>query len=500
MEAEAVLKAAFPGGSSGSLAASAAGREAMPGTGTGDWQHDLDYLESRLDDGLKTSERAGAEPVGDGQATSQPMSTTEPQREDEGVSAGRTSPAPLLVPARKPGSHRRGPPKGKTQAKGEYKDLKPSELLDQMLSDLERRREMEAEAVLKAAFPGGSSGSLAASAAGREAMPGTGTGDWQHDLDYLESRLDDGLKTSERAGAEPVGDGQATSQPMSTTEPQREDEGVSAGRTSPAPLLVPARKPGSHRRGPPKGKNKATGDKKSLESNDVLKQIVKELQGGQEMEAEAVLKAAFPGGSSGSLAASAAGREAMPGTGTGDWQHDLDYLESRLDDGLKTSERAGAEPVGDGQATSQPMSTTEPQREDEGMDQMTMEKTALPRGSRGSLAAPAAGKEELPATGTGPGDSAGTTTRVPSDQKGKGDGFCQGTRCLLELMAIVSGAVLVLMLCCVGVWYCWKRKRYILQEKLKAGGWSPDLYSQKSYSSSSASDQFSFAPSCSALL
>ncbi|XP_039415080.1 uncharacterized protein LOC109145988 [Corvus cornix cornix] len=172
------------------------------------------------------------------------------------------------------------------------------------------------------------------------------------------------------------------------------------------------------------------------------------LQGGQEVNIEALWKAAFP-----------EGWEAMPGkaTGTGDWDQDMDYLESRLDDGLKTSARAGAEPVGDGQATSQPMSTTEPQREDEEVDQNTVQKAAFLTGSRGSLAAPAAGKEELPATGTGPADSAGTTTRVPSDQKGTGGGCYWETRCLLELMAIVGGAALVLMLCCAGVWYCWKR-------------------------------------------
>ncbi|XP_068884401.1 uncharacterized protein [Aphelocoma coerulescens] len=143
-----------------------------------------------------------------------------------------------------------------------------------------------------------------------------------------------------RGAAEPLGE--AASQPMSTTEPQGEDEGVSAGRTSPAPLLVPACKPGSHRRGPPKGMNKATELKKPHEPLRIMRQMLKEmLQGGQEMEAEAVLKAAFPGGSSGSLAASAAGREAMPGTGTGDWDQDMDYLESLLDDGLKTLAHAG---------------------------------------------------------------------------------------------------------------------------------------------------------------
>ncbi|KAM4769435.1 uncharacterized protein ACIQIH_012539 [Cyanocitta cristata] len=178
MEAESVLKAAFPGGSSGSLAASAAGREAMPGTGTGDWDRDLHHLESLVNDGLRILELDGSEAVDEDDRDSRP----EPPEEDEdeeGVSAGRTSPAPLLVPARKPGSHRRGPPRGRNKPTGVKKSLEKSRQLDQTLSDLERRREMEAESVLKAAFPGGSSGSLAASAAGREAMPGTGTGEME---------------------------------------------------------------------------------------------------------------------------------------------------------------------------------------------------------------------------------------------------------------------------------------------------------------------------------
>ncbi|XP_068034398.1 uncharacterized protein [Anomalospiza imberbis] len=95
--------------------------------------------------------------------------------------------------------------------------------------------------------------------------------------------------------------------------------GVSAGKTFQAPLLVAAQKPGSHRRGPPTGNNKATGHKKPHEPSEHMRQMLKEmLQAGQEMEGEAVLKAEFPGGSSGSLAAPAAGREAMPGTVTGD--------------------------------------------------------------------------------------------------------------------------------------------------------------------------------------
>ncbi|XP_068884402.1 uncharacterized protein [Aphelocoma coerulescens] len=312
-----------------------------------------------------------------------------------------------------------------------------------MLSDLERRRAMNQKTVLKAALPGGSSGSLAASAAGREAMPGTGTGD------------------------EGAGKASPTASMEGGLEPLGVSAGVSAGRTSPAPLLVPARKPGSHRRGPPRGRNKPTGVKKSLEKSRQVDQTLSDLERRREMEAEAVLKAAFPGGSSGSLAASAAGREAMPGTGTGDWDQDMDYLESLLDDGLKTSAHAGGPPRGENQDI--PGEDKKSLEASELLDQMLSDlerrramnrkMVAHPGGSRGSLAAPTAGKEELPATGTAPGEAAGTTTRVPSDQKGKGDGFCQGTRCLLEFMAIISGAALVLMLCCVGVWYCWKRKR-----------------------------------------
>ncbi|XP_068034397.1 uncharacterized protein [Anomalospiza imberbis] len=93
-----------------------------------------------------------------------------------GVSAGKTFQAPLLVAAQKPGSHRRGPPRQKNEPTGDSKSLQASKHMDQMLSDLERRREMEGEAVLKVEIPGGSSGSLAASSAGREAMPGTVTG------------------------------------------------------------------------------------------------------------------------------------------------------------------------------------------------------------------------------------------------------------------------------------------------------------------------------------
>ncbi|XP_068057578.1 uncharacterized protein [Anomalospiza imberbis] len=185
----------------------------------------------------------------------------QPLKPPAGVSAGKTFQAPFLVAAQKPGSHRSDPPRERNKPTGDIKSLEASKHMDQMLNDLERRREMEGEAVLKAEFPGGSSGSLAAPAAGREAMPGTGTGD-EH-----------------ARKASPAAWLQEDFQPL------KPPAGVSAGKTFQAPFLVAAQKPGSHRR---------------------------------EMEGQAVLKAEFPRGSSGSLAASAAGREAMPGTVTGD--------------------------------------------------------------------------------------------------------------------------------------------------------------------------------------
>ncbi|KAL9838874.1 uncharacterized protein GJ701_009928 isoform 1-T1 [Geothlypis trichas] len=142
----------------------------------------------------------------------------------------------------------------------DQKSLEAAKLLDQMLSDLERRREMKRKAVLKAAFPGGSSGSLAATAAGREVMPSTGTGDESAGMALPAARMEDGL--------EPLG--------------------ASA-----------------------------------------------------EMEGEAVLKAQFPGGSRGSLAASAAGREAMPGTVPGDWDHRMAYMEKVVNDSMKNLGHGG---------------------------------------------------------------------------------------------------------------------------------------------------------------
>ncbi|XP_053809763.1 uncharacterized protein LOC128794129 isoform X2 [Vidua chalybeata] len=141
----------------------------------------------------------------------------QPLKPPAGVSAGKTFQAPFRVAAHKPSSH---------------------------------RRVMEGEAVLKAEFPGGSSGSLAASVAGREAMPGTVTGAWDHGLHHLERLANHGLSVLELG------------------------EGVSAGRTFPGPLVDVAHKPSSHRRGPLRRKNKPTGDSRSLEASKHLEQIL----------------------------------------------------------------------------------------------------------------------------------------------------------------------------------------------------------------------------------
>ncbi|XP_023791492.1 uncharacterized protein LOC111935344 [Cyanistes caeruleus] len=196
-----------------------------------------------------------------------------------------------MVTARKPSSHHRGPPSGKKKAAGQQKLHVPPKRMRQMLKKMPQGgQEVDRAAVLKAAFPRGSSGSWAASAAGREAMPGTVPGDWNRNLHYRDVLLDDGLKHLRSAGV----------------------TGVSTGRTFPAPELAGAHQPGSHRRGTPRGKNTATGHRKPHEPSKISQQMPKEmLQGGQEVDRAAVLKAAFPRGSSGSWAASAAGREAM---------------------------------------------------------------------------------------------------------------------------------------------------------------------------------------------
>ncbi|XP_064262018.1 uncharacterized protein LOC135291696 [Passer domesticus] len=318
VDGEAARKAAFPEGSN---------RDGK-----------LHYLDALLDDGLRLLKNAGVVPVQisrDGRSFCGCCVT--------GVSAGRTFPGPLVDVARKPSSHRKGPPRGKNKATGHKKPHEPLKITGQMVKELlQAEQEVDAEAGQKAAFPEGSSGSVPASAVGLEAMPGTGTGGWDQDMDYLENLLDYGLRLMGNPGAEPAGEGGAASQATSRTEPLGDAEGVSAGRTSPAPLLIPTEKPGNHRRGPPPEEIKDMADKKFQNPLEIMWQMLKEvLQGGQEMKGEPVEKEAFPGGSRGFVATSAAGREAMPGTDTGDWNRDMGFQEVLMKDGLKFLEDAG---------------------------------------------------------------------------------------------------------------------------------------------------------------
>ncbi|XP_064282352.1 uncharacterized protein LOC135303977 isoform X3 [Passer domesticus] len=263
-------KVAFLEGSTpSSVPAPAAGRKAMPdtGTGTADWD-------------------AGTVPP-----LAWRSEVVKPSEHSAGVSAGTTSPTPTLDAAQKASSHGRGPPTGETKDMAGKKFQDPLEVMWQMLKEcLQRRQEMKGEPVQKEAFPGGSSGSVPASAEGREAMPGTGT------------------------GAEPAGEG-----PTSRTEALGDAEGVSAGRTSPAPALDAQPQPSSHGRGSPTGKIQDRTDQISLEPPKQTKQELKEMrQGGQEMKGEPVHMEALPRGSSGSMPASAPRREAMPDPGMGD--------------------------------------------------------------------------------------------------------------------------------------------------------------------------------------
>ncbi|XP_053809343.1 uncharacterized protein LOC128793907 isoform X2 [Vidua chalybeata] len=335
--------------------------------------------------------------------------------------------------------------------------------------------------------------------------------DWDHNLHDLDALLDDSLKMLENAGDNPVAESDLASQPISITEPLGDAEGVSARRTFPAPLVDVARKPSSHRRGPLAGKNKTTGHKKPHGPSEHMRQMLAEMeQAGQEMEGEAVLKAAFPRGSSDSVPASAAGREAMPGTVT------------------------GAEPVAEGGAASQPIPSTDPLGDAEGRSRpfpLGELPAQSPKLGQGGIAAGARTEPRVSAGRTFPGplvdvarkpsshrrgplrrknkpigrsktleesknleeirsdverrrDAASTSTHANRTWKNMRRVFCWGTPCLVKLMAIVAGAAVCLMICSAGIWYSWKRKWHHLVEKLNACDWFQDLYSWRSNSSS----------------
>ncbi|XP_032927757.1 uncharacterized protein LOC117002584 [Catharus ustulatus] len=403
IKSEAVQKGALLRGSSGSVPASAAGREAMTDTVTGGqaprkasplaWLHKglkpleppagITFTAPFLIGTRKPSSHRKGPPTGkirdtvNKKTTEPPIATRQMLKEmlqgkqygvarkvppfdwqyqvlkpsvpPAGVSARRTSPASMLGTSHKPSSHLRGAPTEMTKHSTDKKSPRPLEVMRQMLKEmLQGKQDVDGEAVLKVAFPG-------VSIAGREAMPGTVTGDWDRDMDYLEDLLEYGLKFLEDAGAEPAGEGDLAFQPTSRTEPEENGvssgtisptpglhaggppmgkiqdsadkkslepaevtrqilkemlqgkQGVSAGNTVPPPLLIAPGKPSSHRR----AMTKNTAEKKSPRPFEVMRQMLKEmLQGKQDVDAEAVLKAAFP-------RISIAGREAMPGTVTG---------------------------------------------------------------------------------------------------------------------------------------------------------------------------------------
>ncbi|XP_064263147.1 uncharacterized protein LOC135293069 [Passer domesticus] len=301
MDIELQWKLAFPEGSTpSSVQAPDAGKKAMPdmGTGTADWD-------------------AGTVPP-----LAWPSEVVKPSEHSAAMSEGTTPPTPTLDAAQKPSSHHRGPTTGETKDMAGKKFQDPLEIMWQMLKErLQRRQEMKGEPVQKEAFPRGSSGSVPASAAGREAMPGTDTGD------------------------EVAGKASPSAWMNKVLKPLEPPADVSTGRTSPAspaPTLDAIRKPSSHHSGTPTGKVQDTTDKMSLQTSKQIRQELKEpLQTREEMKGEPVQKEAFPGGSSGSVPASAAGREAMPGTDTGDWNRDMGFQEVLMKDGLKFLEDAG---------------------------------------------------------------------------------------------------------------------------------------------------------------
>ncbi|XP_029852178.1 uncharacterized protein LOC115333411 [Aquila chrysaetos chrysaetos] len=126
---------------------------------------------------LEPESNPRAVPVGEGDPASWLGSRTEAPGDGmvTDVPAGRTLLAPRLDAVLQPGWHRRGPPRARYPAEGGKKSLEPSEVLRQMLKELERRHKTDREAVPKEAFSGGSGGSLPVSAGESEATQAPGT-------------------------------------------------------------------------------------------------------------------------------------------------------------------------------------------------------------------------------------------------------------------------------------------------------------------------------------
>ncbi|XP_064288039.1 uncharacterized protein LOC135307555 isoform X3 [Passer domesticus] len=225
--------------------------------------------------------------------------------------------------------------------------------------------------------------------------------------------------------------------------PLESPAGVSAGRTSPAPLLIPTKKTGSHGRGPLRRKNKGKGQKKPHEPNNILKHIVTELHKGHGVSAGRTSPAPLliP--------------TQKPGSHRRDWDRDMDSMLVFLDESVKTSADGGANPVGESDLASQPTFRIEPLGDAEGV--------SAGRTFPGPLVDVARRTSSLrrdAASTTKHADNIGKSTRV----------FCWVTPCLKKLMAIVAGAALCLMMCYAAIWYCWKRNWSTSGQEFKDGG------------------------------
>ncbi|XP_056357422.1 uncharacterized protein LOC130258241 isoform X2 [Oenanthe melanoleuca] len=457
IEEETGLAAPIPRGSSGSVPVSAAGREAMPGTVTGGppgWNNpeigdkkslEADRLLEQMLSDLEISRDERAWKVSQVARLHEDLQPLEPPAVT-GVSAGKAFPNPLADATQEPSSNPRGSLRRKKKPIGNSEIQDDSNLLDQMLSDLEISRAMKGKTVLTALFARGSSGSVPASAAGREAMPGTVTGD-EHEVSQV-ARLHEDLQPLE---------------PPAVTD-------VSAGKAFPNPLADATQEPSSNPRGSLRRKKKPIGNSEIQDDSNLLDQMLSDLEISREIEEETGLVAPIPRGSSGSVPVSAAGREAMPGTVTGGppgWNNpdigDKKSLEADrlLDKMLSDLERRRDELVGEGDLASQPTFREVPLGAGEVIEQKSVPKEAFPRGSSGSVQASPAGGTVTPGTGTGTGteDAVGTAAHVPNFQKEDGKAFCQDTRCRLKLIAFLVLLDLVFILCCIVIWYHWKRKR-----------------------------------------
>ncbi|XP_064289348.1 uncharacterized protein LOC135308338 [Passer domesticus] len=192
------------------------------------------------------------------------------------------------------------------------------------------------------------------------------------------------------------------------------------------------------------------------------------------------------------MAASAAGREAMPGTGPGDWERDFRHL---LKHSLRILELGGDEPDDDPDDEDEPVDEDDPVDEDYPVNGDDLDSQRIPiTEALGDAEGVSAGRTLVDVArrpsshGRGPPrrkkkpigastsleeskhlekllsgvdsqrDAASTSTHSDIIWKSMRRVFCWGTPCLIKLMAIVAGVALCLMMCCAGIWYCWKRK------------------------------------------